>query len=61
MVIDTKNKRLYTLGRFTDSGPETSSEALSSDFYCFCIEENKWKLLSEDTAVRRSSFHPLRD
>ncbi|XP_066283972.1 muskelin-like [Branchiostoma lanceolatum] len=49
MCIDSERRQIYLLGRYLDSSLRTS-ETLKSDFYVYDIDNNKWTLISQNTA-----------
>ncbi|KAL4226060.1 Muskelin 1 [Mactra antiquata] len=50
MCLDYERKQIFTLGRYLDSSMRTECN-LKSDFYMYDIENNKWTLITEDTAA----------
>lgn len=55
MVLDTKRKQIFILGRYLDM-QFRSSESVQSDFYMYDIQLNKWLLICEDTSVLGGPF-----
>ncbi|KAK7061161.1 Muskelin 1, intracellular mediator containing kelch motif [Halocaridina rubra] len=49
MCLDPERRQIFTLGRYLDSALRVP-ENLKSDFYMYDIENNKWTLVTEDTA-----------
>ncbi|XP_064105784.1 muskelin-like isoform X1 [Macrobrachium nipponense] len=49
MCLDPERRQIFTLGRYLDSALRVS-ENLKSDFYMYDMENNKWTLVTEDTA-----------
>ncbi|XP_063693965.1 muskelin-like [Bolinopsis microptera] len=48
MVLDSKHKLIYILGRYLDVRARVNME-LKSDFYCYDIQCDQWNLISSDT------------
>jgi hypothetical protein len=48
MVLDSKHKLIYILGRYLDLRARVNME-LKSDFYCYDIQCDQWNLISSDT------------
>lgn len=49
MCLDPERRQIFTLGRYLDSSLRVT-ENLKSDFYMYDMENNKWTLVTEDTA-----------
>lgn len=51
MCLDTRHKRLYTLGHYLEHEwrSSTPSGGLAGDFYVYHILENRWEAISMDT------------
>ncbi|KAI9560300.1 hypothetical protein GHT06_014315 [Daphnia sinensis] len=50
MCLDQDHRQLFCLGRYLDSQHRHTNN-LKSDFYMYDIEQKKWHLICEDTAV----------
>lgn len=44
-------KRIYTIGRYLDYDEKGGPDQFNSDFYYYCLKEEKWYLISKNTAV----------
>ena len=55
MVLDSKHKLIYVLGRYLESSARENI-SLKSDFYCYDIQCDEWSLLSSDTASEYDNF-----
>ena len=49
MVLDTKHKLVYVLGRYMDGEARKESEC-KSDFFVYDILSDQWNIISSDTA-----------
>ena len=51
IAFDSKMKRIYTIGRYLDYDEKGGQDQFNSDFYYYCLKEEKWYLISNNTAV----------
>eukprot|EP00002_Diphylleia_rotans_P015236 TRINITY_DN2953_c0_g1_i3.p1 TRINITY_DN2953_c0_g1~~TRINITY_DN2953_c0_g1_i3.p1 ORF type:complete len:659 (-),score=113.86 TRINITY_DN2953_c0_g1_i3:63-2039(-) len=49
ICFDQAERKIYTLGRYVDL--EDDDGSIANDFYCYDIKQQKWSLISKNTAI----------
>merc|ERR1712193_95805 len=50
MVLDSKSRQIFILGRYLERGLRDRAQNIKSDFYKYEIDRNKWTRITEDTS-----------